>query len=135
MDNNVALAVFACSNNPPLVRSAAILPCSTGSDEFVSDDLPIFHWRHYAKLTYCCATPCERSKFDRREIRAGKKQRGWNVFEGDGVSPVFCGENGRKHALSYARQRAGYAPTEIRVLDGEWNAVETMVPQNKRGLV
>ena len=38
-----------------------------------------------------------------------QKMRGWEVFEADGVSPVFCGENGREDALSYARQRAGYA--------------------------
>jgi hypothetical protein len=41
------------------------------------------------------------------------KQRGWEVFEAEGVSPVFCGENGREDALSYARQRAGYSPTEF----------------------
>jgi hypothetical protein len=42
-----------------------------------------------------------------------QKQNGWEVYEGDVVSPVFCGDNGRESALSYAQQRAGYAPTEI----------------------
>jgi hypothetical protein len=41
------------------------------------------------------------------------------VYEGDGVCPVYCGPNAREDALSYARQRAGYAPTEIRVLDAQ----------------
>ena len=35
--------------------------------------------------------------------------RGWEVFKADGISPVFCGENGRQDALSYARQRVGSA--------------------------
>ena len=38
--------------------------------------------------------------------RARRKQGGWEVFEADGVSPVYCGEGGRELALSYARQRA-----------------------------
>ena len=54
------------------------------------------------------------------------KQRGWEVFEGDGVSPVFCGDNGRESAVSYARQRAGYAPTEIQVLDESGIVAETI---------
>jgi hypothetical protein len=48
---------------------------------------------------------------------------------------VFCGDNGRQDALSYARQRAGYAPTEIRVLDAEWNVVETIGNEDARPLV
>ena len=64
-----------------------------------------------------------------------QKHGGWEVFEGDGVSPVYCGPNGREDALSYARQRAGYAPTEIRVLDNHWNVVETIAPGNTLGLV
>ena len=64
-----------------------------------------------------------------------QKHGGWEVFEGDGVSPVFCGENGREDALSYARQRAGYAPTEIRILDDAWNVAQTIQPETARGLV
>jgi len=64
-----------------------------------------------------------------------QKQRGWEVYEGDGVSPAFCGQNGREDALSYARQRAGYAPTEIQVLDNDWNVVETISPEAVRGLI
>ena len=63
------------------------------------------------------------------------KQGGWEVFEADGVSQVFCGENGREDALSYARQQSGYAPTEIRVLDAEWNLVETIGNEDLRPLV
>ena len=46
-----------------------------------------------------------------------QKQGGWEVFEAEGVSPVYCGESGRKSALSYARQRAAYGRAEIQVLD------------------
>ena len=46
-----------------------------------------------------------------------QKQGGWEVFEAEGVSPVFCGEHGRADALSYAKQRAGYGRTEIQVLE------------------
>jgi len=56
-------------------------------------------------------------------------------YEGDGGSPTFCGPNARESALSYARQRAGYAPTEIRVIDEAGNVVETIVAENVRGLV
>jgi hypothetical protein len=64
-----------------------------------------------------------------------QKQGGWEVYEGDGVSPVYCGPNAREDALSYARQRAGYAPTEIRLLNAEWNVVEVILPQAVHGLV
>jgi hypothetical protein len=49
--------------------------------------------------------------------------------------PVFCGAKGREDAISYARRRAGYAPTEIQVLDGEWSVVETISPEIVRGLI
>ena len=64
-----------------------------------------------------------------------QKQGGWEVFEGEGVSPVYCGPNARESALSYARQRAGYAPTEIRVLDDAWNVVERIGNEDSRPLV
>jgi hypothetical protein len=41
---------------------------------------------------------------------------------------VYC-------VLSYARQRAGYASTEIRLLDAEWNVLEVILPQAVLGLV
>ena len=63
------------------------------------------------------------------------KHRGWEVFEGDGVSPVFCGDNGRESALSYARQRAGYAATKIQVLDENGNVAETISNEDLRPLV
>jgi hypothetical protein len=64
-----------------------------------------------------------------------KKQGAWEVNEGEGVCPAYCGANAREDALSYARQRAGYAPTEIRVLDAEWNVVETIGNEDARPLV
>ena len=53
-----------------------------------------------------------------------KKQGRWEVFEAEGVCPVHCGDNARESALSYAKQRAGYAPTEIEILDAEWNVTD-----------
>ena len=55
-----------------------------------------------------------------------QKQSGWEVFEAEGVSLVYCGERGRESALSYARQRARLrARCDIEVLDDErWNVVE-----------
>ena len=64
-----------------------------------------------------------------------QKQGGWEVYEADGVSPVYCGPNAREDTLSYARQRAGYAPTEIQVLDEKWDIVEAISPQPIHGLV
>jgi hypothetical protein len=64
-----------------------------------------------------------------------QKQDGRDVFEADGVSPVYCGERGRESALSYARQRAGYGQCEIQVLDQAWNIVETIGNESERPLV
>ena len=64
-----------------------------------------------------------------------QKQGGWEVFETEGVSPVYCGATAREYALSYACQRAGYAPTEVRVLDNDWNVAERIAPGNTRGLI
>jgi hypothetical protein len=64
-----------------------------------------------------------------------QKQSGWEVFEADGVSPVYCGERGRESALSYAMQRAGYGPCEIQMLDDEWNVAEIICSEDSRPLV
>jgi hypothetical protein len=64
-----------------------------------------------------------------------QKKGGWEVFEADGVTPVYCGEDGRESALSYARQRAGYGRAEIQVLDEAWNVVETIGNEDERPLV
>ena len=53
-----------------------------------------------------------------------QKQSGLEVFEAEGVCPVFCGENGRQDLLSYAQQRAGYGRCDIQVLDDAWGVVE-----------
>ena len=63
------------------------------------------------------------------------KQSGWEVFEAEGVSPIYCGEGGRESALSYARQRAGYGRAEIQVLDKEWNVAEIIGNEDLRPLV
>jgi hypothetical protein len=63
-----------------------------------------------------------------------QKQGGWEVFEADGVSPVYCGERGRESALSYARQRAGYGRAEIQVLDEAWNVAEVIGNEEARPL-
>jgi hypothetical protein len=64
-----------------------------------------------------------------------QKQNGWEVNEGDGVCPVYCGTTAKESALSYARQRAGYSPTEIQVLDAKWNLADIIPPEDKRALV
>jgi hypothetical protein len=64
-----------------------------------------------------------------------KKQGGWEVFEADGVSPVYCGERGRESALSYARQRARYGRAEIQVLDESWNIIETITNEDLKPVV
>ena len=63
------------------------------------------------------------------------KQGGWEVFEAEGVSPVYCGERGRESALSYARQRAAYGPCEIQLLDDEWNIAQIIGNEDSRPLV
>jgi len=57
------------------------------------------------------------------------------LFEADGVSPVYCGPNGREQALSYARQRSGYGRAEIQVLDESGNVAETISNEDSRPLV
>ena len=72
-----------------------------------------------------------------RPSRNGRwhKQGGWEVFEAEGVCPVYCDEHARDSALSYARQRAGYGPAEIQVLDESWNVIETIENEEARPLV
>ena len=64
-----------------------------------------------------------------------RKQGGWEVFDADRLSPVYCGENARDSALSYARQRAGYGRAEIQVVDEAWNVVEMIGNEEARPLV
>jgi len=71
----------------------------------------------------------------RPAIHAGKNGAGWEVFEAEGVCPVCCDERARDSALSYARQRAGYGPAEIQVLDESWNVIETIENEEARPLV
>ena len=64
-----------------------------------------------------------------------KKQGGWEVFEAEGVCPVYCGETGRKYALSYAHQRAKSGLCDIHVLDENWNLVETITNEDLKPVV
>ena len=64
-----------------------------------------------------------------------KKQGGWEVFEAEGVCPVYCGTNGRDSALGYARQRAGYGRRDIQVLNENWNVVETITNEDLKPIV
>ena len=64
-----------------------------------------------------------------------QKHGGWEVFEAEGVCPVYCDEHARESALSYAQQRAGYGRAEIQVLDEAWNVVETIGNEETRPIV
>jgi hypothetical protein len=64
-----------------------------------------------------------------------QKMGGWEVFEADGVCPVYCDERARESALSYARQRGSYGRAEIQVLDDARNVVETIGNEDSRPLV
>jgi hypothetical protein len=55
-----------------------------------------------------------------------RNQGGWEAFEAEGVSPVYCGPNARDQALFYARQRAGYGRAENRLMDESGNLAETI---------
>ena len=61
-----------------------------------------------------------------------QKRGGWELFEAEGVSPVYLDERAHDSALSYARQRAGYGRCEIQVLDDAWNVVETIGNEEAR---
>jgi len=64
-----------------------------------------------------------------------QKQGGWEVFEADGVSPVYCGEGARESALSYASQCAVYGCAEIQVLAEIGNVADTISNEDSRPLV
>jgi hypothetical protein len=64
-----------------------------------------------------------------------QKRGGWEVFEAEGVCPVYCGENGRENALDYARQRMGYGRCDLQVLDENWNVVETIGNEDLKPVV
>jgi hypothetical protein len=57
--HNLAATVSAMSvNDPPTIsgNGAAIAPRPAGGAELVSDDFPVFHWRHDARGSYSCIT-------------------------------------------------------------------------------
>ena len=64
-----------------------------------------------------------------------QKQGGWEVFEAEGVCPVWCGENARQNALDYAQQRMGYGRCDIQVLDESWNVVEMITNEDLKPVV
>ena len=64
-----------------------------------------------------------------------QRKGGWEGYEGEGVCPVYCGERAREAALSDAQQRAGYAATEIEVLDAKWNVTNVIPAVSGHGLI
>jgi len=62
--------------------------------------------------------------------RRWQKENGWEVFEAEGVCPVYCGETGREFALSYAQQRAKSGLCDIQLLDKSWNVVEIITNED-----
>jgi hypothetical protein len=64
-----------------------------------------------------------------------QKQGGWEVFEAEGVCPVYCGENARQNVLDYAQQRMGYGRCDLQVLDENWSVVETITNEDLRPVV
>ena len=64
-----------------------------------------------------------------------QKQGGWEVFEAEGVQPVYCGKTGRQNALEYARQRMGYGRCDVQVLDDARSVVETIANEDLKPLI
>ncbi len=64
-----------------------------------------------------------------------QKEGGWEVFEAEGVQPVYCGENGPQNALDYAPQRMGYGRCDIQLLDENWIVVETITNEDLKPVV
>ncbi len=61
------------------------------------------------------------------EIKPHRK--GWKVFEGPGVEPVFPE---KRQAISYAQERVCFRSGEIRILDSSGD-VEHTIPFNETG--
>ena len=49
--------------------------------------------------------------------------------------PVLLWGHAKRICAKLRSARAGYSPTEIRVLDAEWKVAEVIEPEVKRGLV
>ena len=64
-----------------------------------------------------------------------QQKGGWEVFEAEGVCPVWCGENARQNALDCAQQRMGYGRCDIQVLDESWNVVEMITNEDLKPVV
>ncbi len=64
-----------------------------------------------------------------------KKQGGWEVFEAEGVCPVYCGETGQQYALDYAQQRMDYGRCDLQFLDDNWSIVETITNEDLKLVV
>jgi len=78
----------------------------------------VFHWRHGARERYFSATRCERFRCVHHEIPVGRNKAAGKFYEGNSVSPTFCGQNAREDVLSeflrekYARAREGNGQTK-----------------------
>jgi hypothetical protein len=73
---------------------------------FLWEAFPVFHWRHDARPRYLHATMQTIQVRPSREPR-WQKQGGWQVYEGDGVSPVYCGPSLREKYTRARVERAG----------------------------
>ena len=51
---------------------------------------------------------------------------GWQCYEGPGVAPYWIGENAKEDAIGYAKARAKYGHSEIRVLKDN-GSVESVI--------
>jgi len=62
-----------------------------------------------------------------------QKRGGWEVFEAEGVCPVWCGETGRQNALDYAQQRAhsGLCDVQVSTTLGMSLKLSAMKSQNR----
>ena len=58
------------------------------------------------------------------EIRPFKG--GWQCYEGPGVGPYWIGDDAKQSAIDYARARAKFGRTQIRVLN-EDGSVENVI--------
>ena len=124
MPNAVYWTLVRCARNRrqgPNASPALLAARPTGSTELVSDDLPIFHWRHDVPGS---ANAVQQS-LTVIEIRPFKG--GWQCYEGPGVQPYWTGDTAKEDAIGYATARAKFGRGEIRVLDNA-GEVERVIP-------
>jgi hypothetical protein len=122
MANDVAAPVSAMGVNDPTPTIArngtAIATGPAGCTELVSDDFPVFHWRHDARISESRAT----SSNDHRDSALSRRL---------GVQPYWTGEHAKDDAIGYAIARAKFGRGgKIRVLKLRWQSPDNY-PLNK----